>query len=852
MNDTVFEAVARQAARTPDAVAIVGPDGDATYGDVMARAAAVASRLRGEGLAPETPVAAPMRRRTELVGDLLGVWSAGCAFLPLDPAEPAPRAARMLSDAGCRLVLGDADLAGPVVDLADDIGFIDLADIEAVEQAPAPNLRPEALAYVMFTSGSTGAPKGVEVEHRAVANLVRAAAALMQIGPADRYLATATIAFDIAIAELFLPLTVGASLTLSDRSILTDPAATAGLVRETGVTVMQTGPSVWSAILDGAPDFPRLRVAVSTGEAVSPEMAARLAGVADVAWNLYGPTEATVWAAGARIGAVAPAEGGSEPIGEALEGAILRVVDEDLTDVPAGVAGELLIGGVCLARGYRNRPDLTAERFIETEAGRFYRTGDLVSRQNGGLQYFGRIDDQMQVRGVRVEPQEVESAFRTLDAVREAAVTWFDDGRGGRGLVAAVVPEPGLAPSPEKLRAALGERLPAAMVPARFLTFSGLPVTKSGKVDRAAIRAAAADAVAVEPAAAGASELTPTAAQVARIWRRMLGEGAGAPDAHFFAAGGDSLSAVVMTNMASAELGVEIPAQLILEAPGLADFAARIDALQVEAENGDDTSNVRFIFPMALRPGPTKLFFCGADLKLAQYWRRPESLYVLAYWADGANFASGDSIEDMAARYTVGMRKIQPQGPYRLAGFSFGAIVAFEMARQMRAAGDRVDLLFLLDPYKPFFAAETGDAPDRSFVGRLRRLGPFRRRVGLIGVLSALLPSIGRVPGGRRVAYWMFHMHARRPNPVSTALVARWRWPIFWFAAREKLARYRPKPYGGRMLVALTAEQGGKALWASLSPPDAEFADLETAHLQLFDEAEALAWQALLPDAVDD
>ena len=369
--------------------------------------------------------------------------------------DPVDRLSRILAAAQCRIVLGDRicfeRLAGekaggfPVVDSQ----WISVAEIpplhEDVEEVVCPP-DGERLAYILFTSGSTGVPKAVEIEHRHAANLLRSAQVLLGFGPSDRYLAASTIAFDSSITELFLPLVTGASLLLRDPGILLEPAQLADDVRAFGVTLLQTGPSIWSVILANVPDFPKLRVAITHGEAVSPALARRLCAYADEAWNLYGPTETTVWATGFRLTpdlVLDPSEF-SAPIGRPLAHLEARVLNEADAEAEDGAPGELVLVGSSVARGYRNVADQVEDRFVVIDGVRAYRTGDVVFRDaQSVIHYLGRNDEQMKVRGIRVEPGEVEAAVLRHPGIAQAAVTWYPTPSGSRAIVAAIIAKPG-------------------------------------------------------------------------------------------------------------------------------------------------------------------------------------------------------------------------------------------------------------------------------------------------------------------------------------------------------------------------------------------------------------------------
>lgn len=879
-----YALVAAQAAATPDAVAIVDR-GPVTYGELMARVDRLATRLRRRHLPAEAAVAVLARRDADMVAALLAVWRVGACYVPLDLDDPPARQAHMIRSAGCQVVIGTGALlddlrsgAAGNDELADDWLAIDdpdddhhPTDGDPSEEFPAlPG--GERLAYVLFTSGSTGAPKGVEVEHRSLVNLLEAARDLLSFGPDDRYLAESTIGFDISLAELFVPLITGGSLLLRDRHLLLDPAALATDLRANGVTVMQTGPTVWSTLLANVPDFPRLRVAISTGEAIAPAMADRLVGVADDVWNLYGPTEATVWATGQRLTrrSSTPADNGiasavSAPIGVALDNVLAIVVDEHGGEVADGVTGELWLGGAALARGYRGNPSLTEERFVVHDGQRWYRTGDAVVRDAAGvLHYFGRNDDQIKVRGVRIEPMEVESAITSVPGVEAAAATWFESSTGSRSIVAAVVPTVGASLSPRALHDALADTLPGPMIPSRFVFCDALPRSASGKIDRVAIRSLGRDH---QGEAVDASMvLTPTERELGEIWRRTLGIDAVGPDDHFFTVGGDSLAAVTMMLDVEETFTVSLPIRVVFESPTLRGLAGRIDAAVVDP---DEWSSPAYIFPLVEGTG-TPFFFCGVDLKLARrgMWPGDSPLYAVSQWAQGRGFLQATSVEHLARQQLDAITAIQPYGPYRLGGFSFGGLVAYELAHLMRARGDEVELLFLLDATEPYRSVAGPLANDdraplltrtRTKLSEIRRTGTARRDARDLGkrVLVNVLNLGGRVPTWQWLNYQAVHLYGRHPGTISTRLVPKDRWPAFWYTSLRLAKSYVARPYDGRVAAVFLEEGDRSASWRTLLGPDAATLVLDTkVHSALFDQPTASRWleflrPMLLPDAVE-
>ncbi|MEV7123422.1 amino acid adenylation domain-containing protein [Kitasatospora griseola] len=492
----VHESICRQALRTPDAVALRSGDRVLTYRELLDSAASVAGRLAVDGAGPGSIVALCAERGADMVVAVLGILLSGAAYLPVDPKHPVQRVCSMIESAGAVLMLADG--TGAPLPEGHPVRVRPLADRSEPAAAPVDWRRytagPEVFdgcGCVIFTSGSTGEPKGVELTHAALANRLESMLADFDVDPDDVLLQKTPYTFDVSIWELLLAFMAGGSLVVAPPDAHRDPEALIELITGHGVTMVHFVPSMleFFATEPDVGSCSSLRVILSGGEAASPrllnELAAALPGTA--LYNMYGPAEATIdvtaWPCRR------PEPGDRVPIGRPLSNVSAYVVDEEGELVPVGVAGELLLGGACLARGYAGRPDLTAERFVSFRAGdreeRVYRTGDLARwSADGHLDYLGRIDTQVKVRGQRVELGEIEVALRSHPAVRTAVVVVRDD----RSLVGYVVPAGEFGADGEAvLRAHLAERLPDYMVPARLVELAELPTGAHGKLDRAAL-----------------------------------------------------------------------------------------------------------------------------------------------------------------------------------------------------------------------------------------------------------------------------------------------------------------------------------------------------------------------------
>ncbi|WP_051466578.1 non-ribosomal peptide synthetase [Actinomadura oligospora] len=589
--------IAEQAARRPEALALVGADGELTYGDLEARANRLAQFLRNAGAGPETVIGLCVPGGADLVIALLAVWKAGGGFLPLDPGHPAERLAFMLADSRASLVVGTDDALAdlPVgrvrtVVLDDPFTEAQIAALPPTPPEPLPGMAADGLdrvAYVMYTSGSTGRPKGVQVTQRGVAAYAEEVAALLGWDrPGHRYALLQPLTTDFGNTVVFTALASGGVLHLPDTSVARDPVLLREYLAAHEIDHVKIVPSHLAALAaDGGVD--RLlpaRTLVLGGEATPTPFARELVGEAggpDV-FNHYGPTETTVGVTTVRLDAETLADGRSAPVGMPLPGARLHVLDPALNPVPWGVPGELFIGGTGLARGYAGRPDLTAERFVadpfEDGGSRLYRTGDRVRwRLDGRLEFLGRMDRQVKIRGYRVEPAEVEQALAAHPALTAAAVTAHGPDGDPRlvGYVVAADPDTG-TPAPADLRAFLRRTLPDPMVPTDFVPLPELPLAANGKLDRAALPDPGEER-AGGPSAGFATPRTPTEEILAGIWAEVLNRDRIGTTDDFFELGGHSLLATQVVSRIRALLGVETSLADLFDHPTVGALAALVD-----------------------------------------------------------------------------------------------------------------------------------------------------------------------------------------------------------------------------------------------------------------------------------
>ncbi|GAA3463494.1 non-ribosomal peptide synthetase [Saccharothrix longispora] len=701
-----------QVGRTPDALALVGDGQRLTYAELDARVERLAAALHARGAGPERVVAVLLPRSVDLVVALHAVQRAGAAYLPVDPDYPADRVAFMLADADPVLVLDAETLHG-------------LEDGDA-PGAELPRVRGGDPAYVIYTSGSTGRPKGVVVEHAAIVNRLLWMQDEYRLGPDDRVLQKTPSSFDVSVWEFFWPLQVGAALVVAAPGGHRDPAYLAELVRREGVTTAHFVPSMLDAFVahleESGERCPGLARVVCSGEALPTGLARRFASVCGAGLhNLYGPTEAAV-------DVTAHAVHGAEttatiPIGRPVWNTGVHVLDDRLRPVPPGVPGELYLAGAQLARGYRGRPGLTAQRFVASPfapGARLYRTGDVVRWCGEGvLEYLSRADDQVKIRGLRIEPDEVAAVLQDHPDVARAAVVAREHAPGDLRLVAYVVAAAGRAPEWAALREHAASRLPEHMVPWAAVVLDDLPVGPSGKLDRTALPAPGPVAPVVGRAPSSAAEET-----LAALFAEVLGLPEVGVDAGFFDLGGHSLLATRLVSRIGAEFGVRLGVRAVFEAPTVAAMARRLR----DGSTGDTPPAVLLPLRAGGRAAP---LFCvhpavGIGWVYAGLLPHLPDRPVYALQARGLSQpdARPTSLDEMAKDYLDQVRSVQPTGPYHLLGWSFGAGVAHAMAAALRDEGEEVATLALLDGYPTAPTGEVHSARDpRVLAALLRSLG---------------------------------------------------------------------------------------------------------------------------------
>ncbi len=804
----------QQAERTPEAEAVVYRNQRLTYRELDQRGNQVAHFLRASGVGPETLVGICMERAPEMMVALLGILKAGGAYLPLDASYPPDRLTYMMDDAKAPVVLTQQRLrekiSTPAEIVAVDEQWPEIAK-QSTERIDS-GVEQENLAYVIYTSGSTGKPKGVMIHHLGLVNYLSWASKFYRMWGGSGSLVHSPIGFDLTITTLFGPLIVGQRVMLLPEGLGLDELA-AALRSQKDFTVVKITPTHLEALAHMLPENElagRVRVLVIGGEMLRWEHIERWRRHAPATRliNEYGPTETVVgcciYEAHDRVAA------GSVPIGVAIDHMQMHVLDADLRSVAHGSIGEIYIGGVGVARGYLNQPETTAAKFlsvnIERVESRLYKTGDLArALSDGNLEYLGRTDHQVKIRGYRIELGEIEVALARHPTVRDCAVLAREHG-GDRQLVGYVVARDKLRPDAGELRGFLLERLPPYMVPAAFVTLPEFPLTVNGKVDRDALPAPVERVVAGERSFRAPSETLEI--QLAGIWEQLLNvRPIGATD-NFFEIGGDSLKAVVLTAKIEEVRGRHIPPALLMEENTIEKLARAIHRLDMEPH--DDTivavqPNGR-LAPLYFVPGIGGMVL-GLSY-LAQHLGKDQPLFGLQARGIKNDESPCGSIEEMARYYVDAIRAAQPNGPYFIGGYSFGGVVAFEIARQLEAAGQKLGILAILDT----------EAPNQrrfDFPGFIHNL-PFwmndfvfrRDRRQVVADVQMKVKNVCKVVFNKIACPFGFEaLPANIEDEVAMPDEFPERYRRVIAAHYRALLDYRPGPYSGRIMLFRTRAQ---------------------------------------------
>ncbi|RKI15222.1 non-ribosomal peptide synthetase [Corallococcus sp. AB030] len=705
--------VEAQVRRTPDALAVITPERRLTYRELDAKANQLAHRLRGLGVGPEVRVGLCVERTEDLLIGTLGILKAGGAYVPLDPSYPRERLGWLLEDAQGPALVAHSHLLSALPETSATPVCLD-SDVELAKQpttAPAVDIHPGHLAYLIYTSGSTGRPKGVAISHGNAVSFLHWALTTFSPEELKGTLAATSLNFDLSVFELFAPLSSGGAVVVARNALHLAELPTAS-----HVTLVNTVPSAMAQLLRLGAVPPSVRVINLAGEALPETLAKQVYAVPTVQklFNLYGPSEDTTYSTASLVG-----RDEVPLIGRPLPATRAYVLDASLQPVPVGVAGELYLAGEGQARGYLLRPELTAERFVPEPygppGGRMYRTGDRVRyRLDGRLEYLGRIDFQVKVRGFRIELGEIEAALRRAPGLKDAVVVAKGEAADKR-LVAYVTPKVNASLEVEALKAHLRQGLPEYMVPSTFVVMDALPLNSNGKVDRKALPEPDAHAIEARDFVAPRDALE---MQLARIWEDVLGVRSVGVRSSFFELGGHSLLAVRMLASIRERLGLSLPLSVLFQQPTVEQLAQVLR---------DDSRAWTPLVPLERgEPGQRPLFLVhpggGNVLAYSELARRlGPSLPVFGLQSRGLDGRPVvESIEEMATLYIEAIRTVQPQGPYQLGGWSLGGVIAYEMARRLREAGEAVDLLALIDAHAPGITPPSETEPHFSSEARVR------------------------------------------------------------------------------------------------------------------------------------
>lgn len=835
-----FEA---QVEKTPEAIALIYQGQQLTYQALNCRANQLAHCLQSQGIGPEDRVAISMERSLELIVAILGVLKAGATYVPLDPTYPHERRAYKLNDSRAKLILAQRHLMADLLPYTVPILNLD-TDWETIATHPTSNpsvpIGSENLAYILYTSGSTGLPKGVMITHRGVVNHSAAIVAAFELETHDRVLQFSNIGFDILVEELFPTLVSGGALVLRPDDVISSTRRFFHFVQAQQITVLNLPTAFWHELVHGLSllqdSIPiSVRLVVVGGEKASRavyEQWLQQVGSHPRWLNTYGPTEATVTSTlYDPLQSGLPPAPAPIPIGKPITNAEIYILDENMQPVPTGETGELYIGGPGLARGYLNQPERTAQQFIPhpfnpKDGARLYRTGDLARYlPDGNIEFVGRADFQVKMRGFRIELSEIEAHLEQHPDIHQSVVLMQEDAGNNKFLAAYVVLQAQQALDSKALQAFLATRLPDYMVPSLFMQLEALPLTPNGKVDRRALplpdQAVTIDDRAVEHPQDGVE------AQLVKIWQEVLGVSPIGVTDDFFDLGGHSLKVARLADRLEQVYHYRLPLTTLFQAPTIAQLA---QVLRQEAASGAEPA----IVPIRAAGDRLPLFLCeGISIyrPLIPYLRPDQPLYGLVTMTRDGVYGPINQVEAIAAHYIREIRQVQPQGPYQLAGLSFGGMVAFEMAQQLRAQGETVALLVLFDTvlpgaYKPLPLWEQCRF-------RLKKL----QQQGIRYLLQSLARPLEQwVKQGRRFYRQYLSPLAHQPSETTTYFIRH--------EANDRAERaYIPRPYPGRVLIfrALDEDEGPVQVdpdlgWGHLALGGLEVIPIRGDHLGILQE----------------
>ncbi|MDF1594862.1 MAG: amino acid adenylation domain-containing protein [Acidimicrobiia bacterium] len=771
--------------RAPSSAAIVDGRKPHSFGELAAASHQIASALEAAGIEPGDAVGVQMARGSSIVAAIVGILRAGAVYVPLDLAYPQARIDTIAQDARLKAILSQGNgINDPRI------------EVRAVQREADPGTS-DRIAYIMYTSGSTGSPKGVEIEEQSIVNLVSDPNYVDLSSDSVIGFASNT-GFDAATFEIWGALLNGAALHVIDSATLLSPDSLVREIRASGITVMFLTTALFNAVIRHAPDaFESLDTLMFGGEAADSDAVRSCleSGPPRRLVNVYGPTETTTFATWKLVTNV-PSRARTVPIGTPISGATATVVDANMNPLPAGAPGELVVGGLGVAAGYRKNPQLTNERFVTLGGQRVYRTGDLVRRRpDGDIEYLGRIDRQVKLRGFRVEPGEIEAHLRSHPAIEQAHVAVRSTGADSR-LVAYVV---GKITSQTAIDH-LGPLLPGFMIPSAVVIVDALPLTANGKVDEAALPSPTVPQRSFQPPQ-GAAQIG-----MARLWEQTLEVQDIGADSNFFDLGGHSLLAIRLTAAIEKQYGRRLPLSVLFEAPTLAAFTERISAQGprpggpvITIKHGTEGSPIVCMPPAGGNVMTYELM--ARSLKTG----RP-ILGIEAVGLDGRS-SPLKTIDALAVHCHTAMKSEGSTGPHVLVGYSLGGLIAFEVARRLRSEGEPVDLVVLIDArFRPGGARRASSVSKR--MSGLLHGTLDRRRIGKQLALHARRLG-GRLRHGPKTV-----MARVTGRPLSPRLVER----LMFRAATRAASTYKPGPYDGRVLFIQAGDNTDPSKVAALTP----------------------------------
>jgi amino acid adenylation domain-containing protein len=819
--------IEHRAAENPDALAMESGDRRVSYAELNGRANSFARRLSELGVGAEDRVAVLLDRSPVFVAAILAVLKSGGAYVPLDPQQPPKRLSEIIAQCGARVVITSAALSAALPPLSPAVPRVVVGALEefGFEPSNPPAVAHQrSLAYVIYTSGSTGKPKGVMIEHRSLINYIHAAIHAYRLLPSDRVLQFASLGFDAHVEEIFPALCVGATVVPRTDAMLDSFPGFLLACSRAGITVLSLPTAYWHELVATMEELglelpESLRLMIIGGERALSERVAswvRRVGRGVRLLNTYGPTEATV------IATCHEARESTDedillpvPIGRPIANMGVRVLDDHMRPVPLCVSGELFLGGEGLARGYLDDPALSAQRFIAdpfSAGARLYRTGDLARwRPDGELEFLGRADAQVKLRGFRIEPEEVEAVLNEHPDVTHAAVVVIPDQAGAIRLVAGIVSRGEVQPTVAELRDFITERLPKFMVPSAFVTLAKMPFTVNGKIDRRAVEKEVANLARDIVSAEYEAPATETESRLAQVFCELLGVARVGRHDNFFELGGHSLLALRLMTRLQSDFGTELPLVTLFSRPTVAELAAAVDAGRLQVAEPDAVPHelalaVDALFaaggssplvPLAVDDDTRRPIFLVHGLgghvaifaDLARRLGDRLAVYGLRATGTDSGTVSQSDLRAMAAEYVAAIRGRQPSGPYRLGGWSMGGMLALEMAQQLNSKGETVELLAMFDTHLPRSQERALEVDDDA------ALKWICARIGVPPQALLILP---------RKARWRAVLQRGREARILPPDVDEQQIEQVALTCRlhvAALARYQPAPYHGDVLL---------------------------------------------------